>query len=274
MLPTMVRVVGHIYCSLALYLASMLTELCDSLIRWWVGVVSNITGIQKKEMKICEQLFTTEPIVKEKHFLDEKTMLNNSEFNIKPEELIDKCKTIVRHQFGAENPDLLSEDFQFIFPVVGPLPKSEFIEAFSSFKVEEAFTGSYNYFGFNVDPMEPNRVWFFSRGLLNHSGTLMFGAMKLKPTGKKVITPPQVLSMSFNEDGQCYKLTGGYSVDRTVGNTGGLGAVFGLIHSIGGSLPFPEGKPWKPSLRWELFSYHIPSLVKLWKGKQKTEKNE
>merc|ERR1719357_560156 len=43
-------------------------------------------------MKICEQLFTTEPIVKEKHFLDEKTMLNNSEFNIKPEELIDKCK--------------------------------------------------------------------------------------------------------------------------------------------------------------------------------------
>ena len=143
-------------------------------------------------------------------------------------------QNIVRHQFGAENPDLLSEDFQFIFPVVGPLPKSEFIEAFSSFKVEEAFTGSYNYFGFNVDPMEPNRVWFFSRGLLSHTGILMFGAMKMKPTGKKVITPPQVLSMSFNEDGQCYKLTGGYSVDRTVGNTGGLGAVFGLIHSIGG----------------------------------------
>ena len=143
-------------------------------------------------------------------------------------------QNIVQQQFGAKQPDLLSEDFQFIFPVVGPLTKKEFTEAFSSFKVEDAFTGSYNYFGFNVDPMEPNRVWFFSRGVVTHSGVLYFGAMKMKPTGKTVVVPPQVLSMSFNTEGLCYKLTGGYSVDRTVGNTGGLGGVFGLIHAIGG----------------------------------------
>ena len=143
-------------------------------------------------------------------------------------------QNIVQQQFGAKQPDLLSEDFQFIFPVVGPLTKTEFTGAFSSFKVEEAFTGSYNYFGFNVDPMEPNRVWFFSRGVLTHSGVLMFGAMKMKPSGKTIVGPPQVMSMSFNTEGLCYKLTGGYSVDRTVGNTGGLGGVFGLIHAIGG----------------------------------------
>ena len=143
-------------------------------------------------------------------------------------------QNIVQQQFGTKQPDLLSEDFQFIFPVVGPLTKTEFTGAFSSFKVEEAFTGSYNYFGFNVDPMEPNRVWFFSRGVLTHSGVLLFGAMKMKPSGKTIVGPPQVMSMSFNTEGLCYKLTGGYSVDRTVGNTGGLGGVFGLIHAIGG----------------------------------------
>ena len=129
----------------------------------------------------------------------------------------------------------MSEDFLFIFPVVGPLAKAEFIEAFSSFKIEEAFTGGgANYFGFNVDPMEPNRVWFFSRSVVTHSGVLNFGSMKMQPTGRTVVSPPQVLSMSFNTEGLCYKLTGGYSVDRTVGNTGGLGGVFGLIHAIGG----------------------------------------
>merc|ERR1712059_182206 len=57
-----------------------------------------------------------------------------------------------------------------------------------------------------------------------------------------------------------YKMTGGYSVDRTVGNTGGLGGVFGLIHAVGGSLPFPEGRPWIPSMKWEVFTHHLPSL--------------
>ena len=48
------------------------------------------------------------------------------------------------------------------------------------------------------------------------------------------------------------------------GNCDGLGGVFGMIHSIGGSLPFPEGKPWKPSLEWEAFAKHIPEIEKAW----------
>eukprot|EP00092_Neocalanus_flemingeri_P035675 GFUD01038841.1.p1 GENE.GFUD01038841.1~~GFUD01038841.1.p1 ORF type:complete len:269 (+),score=72.90 GFUD01038841.1:50-856(+) len=265
MLGKIVRTAGHLYCTLALFLVSLVIELLDFLIRKLVSIVTNMTGIENKKIKPWIQTYSTEPVWTEKNFLDEQSMLNNSDFPIKPADLIEKCKVVVRHQFGSEKPELLSEDFQFIFPVVGPLPKAEFVEAFSSFKVEEAFTGSYNYFGFNVDPMEPNRVWFFSRGVLTHSGVLLFGAMKMKPTGTTVVTPPQVLSMSFNREGECYKMTGGYSVDRTVGNTGGLGAIFGLIHAIGGSLPFPEGKPWKPSLRWEAFSIHVPAIMNIWK---------
>jgi len=265
MIDKIIRTAGHLYCTLALYLASLLIEWLEFLIRKLVSIVTAITGIEDKKPKPWIQTYSTEPEWTEKHFLNEKFMLNNSDFPIRPSDLIEKCKNVVRHKFGSEKPEVLAEDFQFIFPVVGPLTKAEFVEAFSSFKVEEAFSGSYNYFGFSVDPMEPNRVWFFSRGTLTHSGVLNFGAMKMKPSGTTVVVPPQVLSMSFNREGEVYKLTGGYSVDRTVGNTGGLGGVFGLIHAIGGSLPFPEGKPWKPSLRWEAFSFHIPTIMKIWK---------
>lgn len=265
MLAKVISTAGHLYCSLALYLASLLIELIDFLIRKLVIIVTTVTGIENNKPKPWRQTCSTDPVWTEKNFLNEESMLYRSDFPIKPTDLIEKCKDVVRNQFGCEKPELLAEDFQFIFPVVGPLQKAEFIEAFSSFKIEEAFTGSANFFGFNVDPMEPNRVWFFSRSVQTHSGELVFGAMKMKPTGTVVVPPPQVLSMSFNREEECYKLTGGYSVDRTVGNTGGLGGVFGLIHAIGGSLPFPEGKPWKPSLKWEAFSFHVPAIMKIWK---------
>lgn len=41
----------------------------------------------------------------------------------------------------------------------GPLTKPEFVEAFARFKVREAFpTAVANYYGFCVDPLEPNRA--------------------------------------------------------------------------------------------------------------------
>jgi hypothetical protein len=34
-----------------------------------------------------------------------------------------------------------------------------------------------------------------------------------------------------------------------MGNTGGLGGLFGILHGVGYTLPFPEGKPF--SLSWQ-----------------------
>ena len=62
----------------------------------------------------------------------------------------------------------------------------------------------------------------------------------------------QAQSMLFDEQGRCYQLTVGYSCDRQTGNTGGLGAVFGLMHGIGKTLPFPEARPWRPSPPYRL----------------------
>lgn len=183
-----------------------------------------------------------------------------------PDELIAKAKAVLLSEFGCLKPELLSDDFQFIFPVVGPLLKDKFIEAFSSFKVREAFPdGKGNYFNFCVDPLEPNRVWFMSRGVLTHTSTLKFGSSEFKATGRRIKEAPQTLSMSFDDAGRCYKLTGGYCVDRTCGDSGGLGGLFGVIYALGGSLPFPEGKPWKPSLSWLVFTKHMPQLIGDWK---------
>ena len=70
--------------------------------------------------------------------------------------------------------------------------------------------------------------------------------------------------MSFNEQGECTKLTIGVVMDRQLGNTGGLGGLFGILFAIGSPLPFPEAQPWKMSLRYRIFNalgQKLPEIV-------------
>lgn len=186
-------------------------------------------------------------------------------FPLSEQQLVARCHALITSEFGGLKPELLAEDFQFVFPVVGPLTKAEFLEAFTSFKVREAFPDSRsNFYNFNIDPLEPNRVWCLSRGRFRHTGTLHFGPSKYPATNEDVCLPPQCFSMSFDHTGRCYKLTGGYCVDRSVGDTNGLGGMFGILTALGGSLPFPEGRPWQRSLMWEALSLRLPQILKDW----------
>ena len=138
-------------------------------------------------------------------------------------------------------------------PIVGPLGKREFLNAFGSFKVKEAFPDLTDNSWFQVDPLEPNRVWFFSRATGTQTGKLNFGK-PIAPTLKRVESPPQAQSMLFDEAGRVYTLTVGYCMDKRIGNTEGLGGVFGLLKGIGKPLPFPEAQRlYTPSLRYEAF---------------------
>ena len=101
--------------------------------------------------------------------------------------------------------------------------------------------------------------------LVVFTGVLQFGRMKIEPSYKTIDITPQVFSVSFDREGKVYKFTGGYPVDRSAGNCGGLGGLFGIIHNIKeNTLPFPEGKPWKPSLEWEIFSKRVPVIGEEW----------
>jgi len=217
------------------------------------------------------QRFKNVPVHTEanKEVVDEPKSLQLTEFPLSPEQLIQKTRAFTSKdiKFGSKTPEVLAEDFQFIFPIVGPLTKEEFTTVFSSFKVDDAFPNSQgNYFGFTVDPLEPNRVWFFSRAILKHEGTLKFGKLQMPPTQKTVVHTPQAFSVSYDQEGRVYKFTGGYPVDKTVGNAGGLGGVLGIIYALGGKLPLgPEARPWKPSMQWEAYGRRLGQLQKEWK---------
>jgi hypothetical protein len=105
------------------------------------------------------------------------------------------------------------------------------------------------FFGWMVDPLQTNRVWFFNRQEAKHVADFM-GA---KPTNKTLVLPPQCNHLDFTTDGKVSEF-GFYVVDRAQGNTGGLGGAFGFFYGVGRPLPFPEGKPYKMSLRRRLFS--------------------
>mmetsp|Transcript_26246 Transcript_26246/g.62150 ORF Transcript_26246/g.62150 Transcript_26246/m.62150 type:complete len:314 (-) Transcript_26246:359-1300(-) len=182
------------------------------------------------------------------------TLKSASSFPLTPEELVQKCKAVLTSDFGCKDPSVLAPDFRFVAPVVGPLGKEEFTAAFASFKVRDALPDvRENSWNFHVDPIEPNRVWWLARAQGTHSAPLFFPPpKKIEATGVKVEWPVSAQSMSFDEQGRCYQLTVGYSCDKQTGNTGGLGAVFGLLYAIGKPLPFVEGQPWEPSAPFRL----------------------
>jgi len=214
---------------------------------------------------------------------DEAELLAKSTFPIAPEDLIKKCKSVIVAQAGIQDgtidESIYADDFKFVAPFIGgPTPREDggqvegldkkaYLSALRSFDLLQAFPDMDNrYHRFYVDPFEPNRVWFQTRCIATHTGELMGGS----PTGKSLELPPQSFSMVFNEQGQVTKFDVGYVIDRTVGNTGGLGGAFGFFWATGNALPFPECEPFQPSLQLQFLGL-LGKLQKLLPGGEEKE---
>jgi hypothetical protein len=182
-----------------------------------------------------------------------------------PEELIAIAKQfLVKSKGLGGDPNMLAKKFQFEGPVVGPLSKDAFIKAIGSVDFDTAFPSwTPQFYGFFVDPLEAtaNRVWYTARGYGANEGPLLPFAPE--PTGRMVKNPPQVCSLTIDhQTGLITRYTIGYVTDRKVGNTGGLGGLYGILYAIGKPLPFPEAQPWKQSLQYSLFQ-KIGELINL-----------
>lgn len=188
-------------------------------------------------------------------FVDEDDMIKKRAFTIPPEKLIYLAKRFLVSGGGfGGDPNLLSEDFKFVGPVVGPLSKEGFLQAIGSVDIKKGFPDfDPQFHNFQVDPFEGNRVWYIARGRGTNTGPLPPFALEATGTGKSVVNPPQACSLSFNEKGLVTKYTIGYVIDRDVGNTGGLGGLYGILQAIGRPLPFPEAQPWQMSPQYKLF---------------------
>lgn len=154
------------------------------------------------------------------------------------------AKRLVETSLGAEEPSLLAPEFLFSGPVVGPLAKEEFVGALQTFNLKTIFpdlkTKSYC---FEVDSFDPERVWVISRGSGTQTGPVVFGGKEvLPPSGKAYVGPPEAVSVSFNEQGLCYRATAGYILDKEQGNTKGLGGVYGIFEAIGSPIPWWESR--------------------------------
>lgn len=185
--------------------------------------------------------------------VDEAAMLAEAQFPLEPVQLIKGAKRFLAYNQGVDKPELLDEDFVFMGPVVGPLTKAQYLKAVGGFDFSEAFPDANpEWHHFRVDPFEPNRVWMTARGRGTNTGPGLGGLLP-KATGKDYVNPPQACSVKIGPDGKVQQYTIGYVMDRTIGNTGGLGGIYGILYAMGKPLPFPEARPWKISLRYSLF---------------------
>mmetsp|Transcript_10979 Transcript_10979/g.16816 ORF Transcript_10979/g.16816 Transcript_10979/m.16816 type:complete len:247 (-) Transcript_10979:233-973(-) len=172
------------------------------------------------------------------------------------EELINIAQRFLFTSKGlGGDPAMLAESFQFEGPVVGPLSKDAFVQAIGSVDFDTAFPNwTPQFYGFFVDPLEEkaNRVWYTARGCGVNEGPLLPFAPEA--TSRMVENPPQVCSLTIDHDtGLITRYTIGYVTDRSVGNTGGLGGLYGILYALGKPLPFPEAQPWKMSWQYAFF---------------------
>lgn len=174
------------------------------------------------------------------------------------------AKRFLYHNQGIDQPSLLSPSFRFQGPVVGGdegLTKEEFLKAVGGFDIKTAFPDIQpNFHHFRVDPFLPSRVFFTSTATGTHTGDFL----GIPATYKTFSTPPQACSVELDDDGAVVKYTIGHVMDRSVGNTGGLGGIFGPLYAIGKPLPFPEARPWRASKR-----YRFVQFAGKWIGKFK-----
>lgn len=166
---------------------------------------------------------------------------------------------------------MLADDFRFEFPVIS-LDKASYLKAVRSFGLRGAFPnlGAHPY-DWRVDKYEPHRVWFTTRVTGTHAAPLTFGGKAIAATGVDVRGAPECNSYTFNAAGQCTSFTGGYIIDRRVGNTKGLGAVFGILAAIGAPVPRPGSLGWALASAVRRVQVAVAGLVARLTGKGKDE---
>lgn len=199
---------------------------------------------------------TDEEILASPMFIDAITTKSSGSASLSPDDMILIAKRFLVGSNGlGGDPDMLADNFAFEGPVVGPLLKKEFVQAIGSVDFAAAFPSwTAQFYGFHVDVFENDRVWYTARGRGVNEGPLLPFVPEKQGTGREVVNPPQVCSITIDPaSGLITRYTIGYVVDRAIGNTGGLGGLYGILYALGKPLPFPEANPWKKSFQYDLF---------------------
>ena len=122
--------------------------------------------------------------------------------------------------------ELMSDDFVFMGPVVGPLNTVDYLGTLGVFRIYDAFPDvQVDVAPFSQDPHEEGRFWSIIRVTGTHTGVLDLGSAQIPPSGKRMKVGPQAVSVTFDAANKVVRMTGGYIADVRDGETGDAGAV-------------------------------------------------
>lgn len=173
---------------------------------------------------------------------------------IAKDKLIETAKDFMAMCTGYYSPldmEKLADDFVFRGPVIGPLGKQDYAQVLDYFKVYNAFPDiEPNCFGFSVDPQDDRRVWFFLRSTGTYQKKLGgflgdVASSVASPDSRPYRGSPEAWSLTFNDKKQVRYISAGYVVDLfdPQATTGGKGLTFGILATLGLSLPSGSGSP-------------------------------
>ena len=164
-----------------------------------------------------------------------------------PEALFSRARAILANDLGISDPSFLAEDFKWIGPNVvstGKLSKEEYLAAGRFFNLRGSFPDlDYRAHDFRLDPDDPLTIRCTARTVGTMRGELRLRSETMPPNGVRMVCPPEAVSMTFDKKtGKLVKLCSGFTMDRLVGNTGGLCGVVAAA-TVAGS----------PPSEWELY---------------------
>lgn len=150
--------------------------------------------------------------------------------------------------FSPMDASLFADDFIFRGPAIGPLNKSDYQSVLEYFSVYKAFPDlNPNCFGYNVDPEDPLRVWLMVRATGTYTQPLggALGKLAPPPDSRPYRGSTETWSLLFDADLKCRLMTAGYVSDRfdSAATTNGIGLTFGILETLGLSLPSAVGDP-------------------------------
>mmetsp|Transcript_32247 Transcript_32247/g.74243 ORF Transcript_32247/g.74243 Transcript_32247/m.74243 type:complete len:378 (-) Transcript_32247:1613-2746(-) len=146
------------------------------------------------------------------------------------------ARAFLSSDLGALDNTLLDKNFLWINPYdINPLGKKDYLIALNFFDLRKSFPDlDYRAHDFRLDPHEPYTIRFTSRTVGTMRNSLQLRNSAIPPNGRVMKCPPETISITFSSSGKVTKLcSGGFVMDRLVGNTGGVSGVAGAAAVAG-----------------------------------------
>lgn len=101
---------------------------------------------------------------KPKQIMDDESVLDSYAPPFPKSVLLQLAEGVVDSNFGLDDSNLLSRDFTYIEPLLGPLSKEQYISQFEEYNVLGGMPDlDYGLEEFRIDQYDPYRVWVDSR---------------------------------------------------------------------------------------------------------------